>query len=158
MRPELIDAALNKSLNDLQLSYLDLYLIHVPFAVPPTDGDLLREPNGDIKLDMTTDHVAIWKVWAGFVRLTNFLLNFLQCQTETWRERDSWQDEEHRHFQFQSTPNPTNHRQCYYQTGLFASRTARLFPTKGIGRLLQGQRHRCGRILTTRIQRHQGIV
>lgn len=64
MRPELVEAALNKSLSDLQLSYLDLYLIHVPFGVPPTDGDLLREENGNIKLDLTTDHLAIWKVTA----------------------------------------------------------------------------------------------
>lgn len=62
MRPELVDAALDQSLKDLQLSYLDLYLIHVPFGVPPTDGELLREPNGNLKLDLTTDHVAIWKV------------------------------------------------------------------------------------------------
>lgn len=53
---------MKRSLNDLNLSYIDLYLIHVPFGVPENEGDFLREPNGDIVLDLETDHVAIWKV------------------------------------------------------------------------------------------------
>lgn len=61
MQPDRVEAALNKSLNDLQLAYLDLYLIHVPIGIPPTDGDFLLEANGDIKLELDTDHVAIWK-------------------------------------------------------------------------------------------------
>lgn len=54
---------LKKSLADLNLSYVDLYLIHTPFGFPEsTDGQPLRHPNGDLVLDLTTDHVAIWKV------------------------------------------------------------------------------------------------
>lgn len=54
---------LKKSLSDLNLSYIDLYLIHTPFGFPePTDGQLLRDENGDLVLDLTTDHVAVWKV------------------------------------------------------------------------------------------------
>lgn len=61
-RPSSVEKYLNNSLADLQLSYIDLYLIHVPFAVPETDGDFQREANGDIVLDMETDHLATWKV------------------------------------------------------------------------------------------------
>lgn len=56
-----VEKCLKKSLADLQLSYLDLYLIHVPFAVPFTDGPLLTHENGDLILS-DTDHVETWKV------------------------------------------------------------------------------------------------
>lgn len=62
MQPDRVEAELRKSLTDLQLNYLDLYLIHVPFATPPNDGNFLLESNGDFKLETNTDHVAIWKV------------------------------------------------------------------------------------------------
>lgn len=51
-----------RSLADLQVSCLDLYLIHTPFAVPDTDGEFLREENGDIVLDTATNHLETWKV------------------------------------------------------------------------------------------------
>lgn len=62
MHPDRVENALRKSLTDLQLEYLDLYLIHVPFGVPPNDGQFLLESNGDFKIERDTDHVAIWKV------------------------------------------------------------------------------------------------
>lgn len=61
-RPESVEKCLKKSLSDLSLSYVDLYLIHVPFGFPESDGQMLRHPNGDVVLDLTTDHLAIWKV------------------------------------------------------------------------------------------------
>lgn len=62
-RPADVEKNLKKSLADLNLSYIDLYLIHTPFGFPePVDGQMARHPNGDIVLDVTTDHVAVWKV------------------------------------------------------------------------------------------------
>lgn len=57
-----MEKTLRKSLNDLQLTYVDMYLIHTPFGVPETEGDLLKHDNGDIILDTDTDHIATWKV------------------------------------------------------------------------------------------------
>lgn len=61
-RPEGVEKCLKKSLTDLNLSYVDLYLIHVPFGFPESESGPLRHPNGDLVLDMTTDHVAVWRV------------------------------------------------------------------------------------------------
>lgn len=61
-RPESVEKNLKKSLADLNLSYVDLYLIHVPFGFPESESGPLRHPNGDLVLDLTTDHVAVWKV------------------------------------------------------------------------------------------------
>ncbi|KOB79416.1 Alcohol dehydrogenase [NADP+] A [Operophtera brumata] len=50
-------------LQRLQLSYIDLYLIHVPFGFVSDPHELTPcvEPNGEYVLDMNTDHVQIWK-------------------------------------------------------------------------------------------------
>lgn len=67
-RPESVEKYLNKSLTDLNLSYVDLYLIHVPFAFPESSElTPLRHPNGDFVVDTTTDHVAVWKELEKFV-------------------------------------------------------------------------------------------
>lgn len=56
-----VEKCLKNSLSDLQLDYLDLYLIHVPFAVPFTQGPFEKDENGDI-VQSDTDHVETWKV------------------------------------------------------------------------------------------------
>ncbi|KAK1129510.1 hypothetical protein K0M31_019232 [Melipona bicolor] len=61
-RPEDVETWITKSLKDLQLEYVDLYLIHTPFTFEKvSDGNLHPvDENGEIKLDLSTDHVKIW--------------------------------------------------------------------------------------------------
>ncbi|CAL8137516.1 unnamed protein product [Orchesella dallaii] len=62
MTTEKVPHFLNKSLSSLQLSYIDLYLIHTPFGLQYVD-DETRFPtkDGAALIDLTTDLVAIWK-------------------------------------------------------------------------------------------------
>lgn len=62
-RASCVEKYLRQSLEDLQLSYVDMYLIHTPFGVPETDGDFKRHANGDIVLDVDTNHIETWKVY-----------------------------------------------------------------------------------------------
>lgn len=64
-RASTVEKFLKKSLDDLQLEFVDLYHVHVPFTVPEVDGPFLVE-DGLIVLETTTDHVALWKVSQNF--------------------------------------------------------------------------------------------
>ncbi|OWK03000.1 hypothetical protein Celaphus_00007639, partial [Cervus elaphus hippelaphus] len=46
LRPELVRRALEKSLKDLQLEYVDLYIIHHPVALVPGEAILPTDENG----------------------------------------------------------------------------------------------------------------
>ncbi|KZC09285.1 Alcohol dehydrogenase [NADP(+)], partial [Dufourea novaeangliae] len=60
-RPEHVEKWIQKSLEDLELEYLDLYLIHTPFGFEDAGEDLHpQDENGNIKLDKSTDHVKVW--------------------------------------------------------------------------------------------------
>jgi diketogulonate reductase-like aldo/keto reductase len=50
-RPERVRPALEASLKKLQLDYLDLYLIHTPFAFQPGDEQDPRDANGNVIYD-----------------------------------------------------------------------------------------------------------
>jgi len=55
-----VEQCLKSSLADLQLEYIDLYLIHCPFAFP-NKLPFEKHENGDLVLS-DTDHVETWKV------------------------------------------------------------------------------------------------
>ncbi|XP_046613821.1 aldo-keto reductase family 1 member A1 [Neodiprion virginianus] len=60
-RPSGVEKWIKRSLKDLQLDYLDLYLIHTPFSMEEVNEDLHPvDKNGEIKLDKSTDHLKIW--------------------------------------------------------------------------------------------------
>lgn len=61
-RPEGVQKYIKSSLEALQLSYVDVYLIHAPFAVKEVEGQLFPFKDGKLDLDVTTNHVEIWKV------------------------------------------------------------------------------------------------
>lgn len=56
-----VERYLRKSLSDLQLDYIDLYLIHTPFALPETAGPFLTDANGDCVLDTSSSLVEVWQ-------------------------------------------------------------------------------------------------
>lgn len=55
MRPEKVEYYMKKSLENLQLDYVDLYLIHVP------TGMNLEESTGKREIDPKSDFIAVWK-------------------------------------------------------------------------------------------------
>ncbi|CAB3246110.1 unnamed protein product [Arctia plantaginis] len=61
-KPELVQEYFNSSFEDLNLQYLDMYLLHTPFAFEHVPGDLHpKNPDGSAKMDHTTDLLALWK-------------------------------------------------------------------------------------------------
>jgi len=60
-RPERVEPAFEASLNRLGLKYLDLYLIHTPFAFQPGDDQEPRDQNGDILYDRGVTLLDTWK-------------------------------------------------------------------------------------------------
>src|ERR1700730_13557369 len=59
-RPERVESAFEASLDRLGLSYLDLYLIHTPFAFQPGDEQDPRDQNGNVLYD---DGVTLLDTW-----------------------------------------------------------------------------------------------
>jgi alcohol dehydrogenase (NADP+) len=60
-RPERVEPAFEASLDRLRLSYLDLYLIHTPFAFQPGDNQDPRDENGNVLYDPDVTLLDTWK-------------------------------------------------------------------------------------------------
>ena len=60
-RPERVEPAFTKSLERLRIDYLDLYLIHTPFAFQPGEEQDPRDANGDVIYDKEITLLDTWK-------------------------------------------------------------------------------------------------
>lgn len=60
-RPERVGPACEGSLERLKLNYLDLYLIHTPFAFQPGEDQDPRDQNGDILCDRGVSLLDTWR-------------------------------------------------------------------------------------------------
>jgi hypothetical protein len=61
--PDRVEKYLKRSLDNLGLDYVDLYLVHVSFGFPE-EGEEIHPVDADrnILLDKSTNHINIWKV------------------------------------------------------------------------------------------------
>jgi diketogulonate reductase-like aldo/keto reductase len=60
-RPERVKLAFEASLKKLQLDYVDLYLIHTPFAFQPGDEQDPRDANGNVIYDKGVTLLDTWR-------------------------------------------------------------------------------------------------
>src|SRR5271170_5532952 len=66
-RPERVKPAFEASLKRLQLDFVDLYLIHTPFAFQPGDDQDPRDSNGNVIYDKSVTLIDTWRALEGLV-------------------------------------------------------------------------------------------
>src|ERR1700693_3170249 len=66
-RPERVEPAFEASLDRLGLNYLDLYLIHTPFAFQPGDDQDPRDQDGNVLYDHGVTLLDTWRAMEGLV-------------------------------------------------------------------------------------------
>src|ERR1700756_3013378 len=66
-RPERVEPAFQGSLGRLGLKYLDLYLIHTPFAFQPGDDQDPRDQSGNVIYDQGVTLLDTWKAMESLV-------------------------------------------------------------------------------------------
>jgi aldehyde reductase len=66
-RPERVEPAFEASLDRLRLMYLDLYLIHTPYAFQPGDDQDPRDQNGKVIYDDGVTLLDTWKAMESLV-------------------------------------------------------------------------------------------
>jgi diketogulonate reductase-like aldo/keto reductase len=67
-RPERVKPAFEASLRKLQLDYVDLYLIHTPFAFQPGDNQDPRDANGNVIYDKGVTLLDTWRALEQLVK------------------------------------------------------------------------------------------
>ncbi|KAJ1351755.1 hypothetical protein KIN20_007891 [Parelaphostrongylus tenuis] len=109
-------------LEQLQLEYIDLMLIHWPMGFEEGGDSFPKIPDGDKIKFSDVDYVTTWKVLEEF------------CQR--------WKDSKHWYFEFQSQTNRAVNSQHRYKTGCSAGRASPISATEEIKSILQGKRNR----------------
>src|SRR4051812_34183916 len=66
-RPERVKPAFEASIRKLQLDYVDLYLIHTPFAFQPGDEQDPRDSNGAVIYDKSVTLLDTWRAMESLV-------------------------------------------------------------------------------------------
>src|SRR5947199_5349158 len=66
-RPERVEPAFEASLDRLRLNYLDLYLVHTPFAFQPGDEQDPRDQNGNVLYDRGVTLLDTWRAMESLV-------------------------------------------------------------------------------------------
>src|SRR5271170_1084584 len=66
-RPERVEPAFEASLSRLRLNYLDLYLIHTPYAFQPGNDQDPRDQHGNILYDNGVTLLDTWRAMEGLV-------------------------------------------------------------------------------------------
>lgn len=66
-RPERVGPAFEASLKKLRLDYLDLYLIHTPYAFQPGDEQDPRDENGNVIYDKGVTLLETWRAMESLV-------------------------------------------------------------------------------------------
>ena len=66
-RPERVEPAFDASLDRLGLDFLDLYLIHTPFAFQPGDEQDPRDPDGSVIYDHSATLLDTWRALESLV-------------------------------------------------------------------------------------------
>jgi aldehyde reductase len=66
-RPERVEPAFEASLDRLKLNYLDLYLIHTPYAFQPGDEQDPRDQNGNVIYDKGVTLLDTWRALESLV-------------------------------------------------------------------------------------------
>ena len=66
-RPERVEPAFDASLDRLRLNYLNLYLMHTPFAFQPGDEQDPRDQNGNVIYDDGVTLLATWRAMENLV-------------------------------------------------------------------------------------------
>ncbi len=66
-RPERVEPAFDASLDRLRIDYLDLYLIHTPFAFQPGDEQDPRDQSGNVLYDRGVTLLDTWRAMESLV-------------------------------------------------------------------------------------------